>query len=66
MTPRTWLAFAAAGALLLASASARAAEVGQKAPEFSVLDHTGKTVKLSDLRGKNVVLWFYPAANTGG
>ena len=40
--------------------------VGQKAPDFEVLDHTGKTVRLSDLRGKNVVLWFYPTANTGG
>ena len=39
--------------------------VGQKAPEFEVLDHTGKTVRLSDLRGKTVVLWFYPAATPG-
>ena len=29
-------------------------------------DHTGKTVKLRDLRGKKVVLWFYPKADTPG
>lgn len=40
--------------------------VGDQAPEFEVLDHTGKTVKLSDYEGRTVVLWFYPRANTGG
>ena len=40
--------------------------VGANAPDFAVPDHTGRTVRLADLRGKNVVLWFYPAANTGG
>jgi thioredoxin-dependent peroxiredoxin len=40
--------------------------VGDTAPEFSVSDHTGKTVKLSDYQGKTVVLWFYPRASTGG
>ena len=41
-------------------------KVGDAAPEFSVPDQTGKTVKLSDYRGKNVVLWFYPKADTPG
>jgi peroxiredoxin Q/BCP len=41
-------------------------EVGNKAPDFSAQDHTGKTIKLSDFQGKNVVLWFYPKANTSG
>jgi peroxiredoxin Q/BCP len=41
-------------------------EVGAKAPEFSVPDHTGRVVNLKDLRGKTVVMWFYPRANTGG
>ena len=40
--------------------------VGDKAPEFSVVDHTGKDVSLSDYAGKTVVLWFYPRASTGG
>jgi peroxiredoxin Q/BCP len=41
-------------------------EVGTEAPDFSVTAHDGSTVRLSDLRGKKVVLWFYPKANTGG
>ena len=40
--------------------------VGDSAPEFSVADHTGTSRKLSDYRGKNVVLWFYPKADTPG
>ena len=40
--------------------------VGDTAPEFAVQDHMGRTVRLSDLRGKNVVLWFYPKADTPG
>lgn len=40
--------------------------VGDPAPEFTVSDHTGKTLRLSDLRGKRVVLWFYPKADTPG
>ena len=40
-------------------------EVGDKAPEFELYDHTGTKVWLSDFRGKkNVVLAFYPAAWT--
>lgn len=40
--------------------------VGDAAPEFSVPDQSGQTVKLSDYRGKTVVLWFYPKADTPG
>lgn len=40
--------------------------VGEQAPDFSVLDHKGDTVELSALRGKSVVLWFYPKADTPG
>jgi peroxiredoxin Q/BCP len=40
--------------------------VGDQAPEFSVRDHTGQQRSLSDYRGKNVVLWFYPKADTPG
>jgi peroxiredoxin Q/BCP len=41
-------------------------EPGSKAPEFEVEDHEGNTVRLSDYKGKNVVLWFYPKADTPG
>jgi peroxiredoxin Q/BCP len=41
-------------------------KVGQKAPEFSVKDDSGKTVKLSDFKGKKVVLYFYPKDDTPG
>ncbi|HEX7598161.1 MAG TPA: thioredoxin-dependent thiol peroxidase [Polyangia bacterium] len=40
--------------------------VGQKAPEFSLADETGKKVKLSDFAGQWVVLYFYPRDNTPG
>lgn len=39
---------------------------GDKAPDFSVQTHTGKTVGLKDFVGKTVVLWFYPKADTPG
>jgi peroxiredoxin len=39
-------------------------QVGQLAPDFTLPTHLGKTVTLSDLRGKNVVLVFFPLAFT--
>ena len=39
---------------------------GQPAPDFDATDHLGYRVRLSDLRGKKVVLWFYPKADTPG
>ena len=41
-------------------------KVGQKAPDFNVKDDAGKTVKLSDFKGKKVVLYFYPKDDTPG
>jgi thioredoxin-dependent peroxiredoxin len=41
-------------------------EQGQKAPDFELLDQDGRTVKLSDLRGRLVVVYFYPKAATPG
>jgi thioredoxin-dependent peroxiredoxin len=38
--------------------------VGSKAPEFSLPDESGAAVTLSSLRGKNVVLVFYPGDDT--
>ena len=39
---------------------------GDKAPDFAVTDQTGKTVRLKDLRGKKIVLYFYPKDDTPG
>jgi peroxiredoxin len=50
--------FALCTALTLASA-ALAAEIGKSAPDFSATDINGKTVKLSDYKGKIVVLESY-------
>lgn len=40
--------------------------VGDTAPDFVATDHLGRSVALKDLRGKTVVLWFYPKADTPG
>lgn len=39
---------------------------GEHAPDFTVLAHTGETVRLGDHAGKHVLLWFYPKADTPG
>ena len=41
-------------------------EVGDKAPAFSLPDAHGNTVKLSDYKGRRVIVYFYPAASTPG
>ena len=41
-----------------------ALKVGQTAPNFTLKSHTDATVTLSDFRGKNVVLAFFPLAWT--
>lgn len=41
-------------------------KVGNKAPAFSAKDQNGKTIALKDLKGKNIVLYFYPKDNTPG
>jgi thioredoxin-dependent peroxiredoxin len=41
-------------------------KVGDKAPAFNLKDENGKTVKLSDFKGKRVVLYFYPKDDTSG
>jgi thioredoxin-dependent peroxiredoxin len=37
---------------------------GDKAPSFTLPDQNGEKVKLSDLKGQTVVLYFYPRADT--
>jgi thioredoxin-dependent peroxiredoxin len=39
---------------------------GDTAPDFSLRDQRGKTVKLKDFRSKKVVVYFYPKADTPG
>lgn len=41
-------------------------ETGTKAPDFSLPDQNGNTVRLSDFQGKKVVLYFYSKDNTPG
>jgi len=41
-------------------------EEGQPAPNFELQSDTGETVKLSDLKGRPVVLYFYPKDDTPG
>ena len=41
-------------------------EKGMQAPDFEVQNQNGETVKLSDYRGKKVILYFYPKDSTPG
>lgn len=40
--------------------------VGETAPDFTVQDDTGTSISVSDFKGKWVVLYFYPKADTPG
>jgi len=41
-------------------------KVGDRAPDFQVKDDSGAPVALQDYRDKNLILYFYPKANTPG
>ena len=41
-------------------------DVGVKAPDFTLPDGDGTEISLDNFRGKKVVLWFFPKANTPG
>jgi peroxiredoxin Q/BCP len=41
-------------------------DTGKPAPDFVLLDQDGRPIKLADLRGSPVVLYFYPRADTPG
>ena len=43
-----------------------AMQVNDKAPDFTLLDENEKPVSLKDFRGKTVVLFFFPKADTPG
>ena len=51
---------------MITRGKAQMLQPGEEAPEFDVTDHHGNRVKLSDFRGRRVVLWFYPKADTPG
>ena len=40
--------------------------VGNTAPDFELLNQDGQTIRLSDYRGKKVIIFAFPKANTGG
>ena len=41
-------------------------DVNAQAPDFEAPDQSGNPVRLSELRGSWVVLWWYPKASTAG
>jgi peroxiredoxin Q/BCP len=41
-------------------------DINDKAPDFTLQDENGKEISLKDLRGKTVILYFYPRADTPG
>jgi peroxiredoxin Q/BCP len=41
-------------------------QINDKVPDFTLLDQNGEKVSLKDFKGKTVVLWFYPKADTPG
>jgi peroxiredoxin Q/BCP len=41
-------------------------KAGDRAPDFTARAHTGEDVRLADLKGQTVILWFYPKADTPG
>ncbi len=72
---RNTFTIAAVAALMLAACTGKAdadesrtlkIEVGAKAPDFSAFSSTSGTIALKDLKGKVVVLYFYPMDDTPG
>ena len=57
---------AIAAALLLAGPALAAPGVGDSAPNWSLAGSDGQTHTLADLRGRHVVIAFFPKAFTGG
>lgn len=43
-----------------------ALQAGDQAPDFESIDQDGNPIKLSDFKGKKIVLYFYPKDNTPG
>ncbi len=64
LTTKCWMA--ALAAVLMFNLSAAPLKVGDDAPDFTLKGSDGKTYKLSELKGKTVVVAWYPKALTGG
>lgn len=56
----------AVGLLMMVSGAHASLDVGDEAPNWTLQASDGQTYQLSDLRGKHVVLAFFPKAFTGG
>jgi len=41
-------------------------DIGDTAPDFTLPSHTGDKVSLKDFRGKKLILYFFPKADTPG
>jgi peroxiredoxin Q/BCP len=41
-------------------------KAGDRAPEFRLEDQNGKKVKIADFKGRKLLLYFYPKADTSG
>ena len=53
-------------AAVVAAPPSPSLRVGDPAPEFAAMSHTGTSVSLKDYKGQKLLLWFYPRAGTGG
>ena len=40
--------------------------IGENAPDFTLPNSNGEDISLSDFKGENIILWFFPKANTPG
>lgn len=58
--------FALVAGMLMTDAASAELKVGDAAPNFELPGSDGKTYRLSDLKGKTVVIAWYPKAFTGG
>jgi len=60
------LLFLAVGITIFGCQTSFALKVGDKAPDFELVNQDGELVKLSDFRGKKVAVYFYPKDSTPG
>ena len=66
MKSRSFISILLAGVCVMLFNQAQAVQVGQKAPNFTLKDETGKLRSLSDMAGHKMVIYFYPKDDTPG